>query len=201
MLDDELRSVAKILMTDDTDSPRQANVFDGEVRAGTSGDVEIKRLKEEPVTDEDEQTKGARWTELPLKKGAGRMEIVIARAFAEDLGDLLERNPEHFAALRAIVEGRSADATDAHKRDLTKWCYLMPDGSPRDHVKLLVAAAVRDTPEGPVVVDPVDITRPEDAAVLRQAAQEMKKVAKKGWAYLERQVFETGPGDENGQVR
>jgi hypothetical protein len=149
----------------------------------------------------DEQRDGARWAELPLKKDAGRMEVVRARFVARNLRDLLERHPEHFASLRAIVEGRPGEVTEAHRRDLEKWYYLLPDGSPRPNIKLVMAAALRDAADGPVIVDPLDPSRPQDAVVLRRADEELERIARKGWAALKRRVFGDGRDDGRGPER
>jgi hypothetical protein len=159
----------------------------------------MKWLREEPVAEEgEEQREGARRTKLPLKKDAGRMEIVRARFVARNLSDLLERHPEHFASLRAIVEGRAGDVTEAHRRDLEKWHYLLPDGSPRPNIKLVMAAALRDAADGPVVVDPLDPTRPQDAVVMRRADEELERIAREGSADLKRRVFGDGRDDGRG---
>jgi hypothetical protein len=64
-----------------------------------------------------------------------------------------------------------------------------------------MAAAVRDTGEGPVVVNPFDPTRPEDAETIQHAEAELQKIARKGWADLKRQLFDDGNDDKSGQVR
>ncbi len=166
------------------------------------GAADREWLREEPVTEEgEEKRKGARWTELPLKKDAGRMEIVMARFLARYVRDLLERHPEHFVSLRAIVEGRPGEVTAAHRRDLKKWHYLLPDGSPNPKIKLIMTAALRDAADGPVVVDPLSASCPEDAAVMRRADEELERIARKGWAALKRRVFGDGRDDGRGPER
>lgn len=192
----DIPSGAMAGMTGDESAPRQAGAADARVR-GRGRAVAVREwLREGPVTEEgEEKRKGARRAELPLKKHTGRMEIVRARFVARELTDLLERHPDHFTALRAIVDGRPEEATEAHRRDLREWLYLLPDGSPRPNVRLIMAAAVRDTPDGPVIVDPLDAARPEDAVVMKRADEELERIKRKGWAELKRRVFGDGRDD------
>ena len=132
---------------------------------GKRGAATMQRLREGLVTDEEEKKrKGARWTELPLKRDAGRMEMVIARSIARDLTDLLEHHPDHFLALWSIVEGRSSQVTDRIDETLQNGPIFCPMALRAANVVLIMAAALRDAADGPVVVNPLDATRPDDAA-------------------------------------
>jgi hypothetical protein len=118
------------------------------------------------------EEKPAMEAELPLKKGVGRMEYANARGVAGLLRDLLARDPALFGALRAIVEGRPGEAGPPQRRALTRRTFLARDGSPDPQVKAVMLAAVRDTPDGAVLVDPFAASRPEDVEALRRAEGE-----------------------------
>jgi hypothetical protein len=139
----------------------------------------ISRLREERVQEDEKEKKPAHRQELPLKKGGDRLEMVDARAWEEMLRRLLEREPERFQALRAIVEGRPDEASPQHRRDLRSRGYLSRDGSPHPRVKTVLAAALRDTPDGPAIVDPFDVRSTEDAAALRQADDQLAAFKRK----------------------
>jgi len=142
--------------------------------AGVAEPGKMNRLRKKRMSEGDEERKPAYRAELPLKKGGGRIEMAEARATEREVRDLLERHPDHFRALRALVEGRPEEAGKQHVRDLRKWAFLLLDGSIRPAVKAVMAAAVRDTPDGPAVVYSLDLSRPEDAATVDRAEKELK---------------------------
>ena len=74
----------------------------------------------------------------------GRRAGWMKARFWEDAGaNLLERNPAHFHALRAIVEGCPEEAGLRHRRDLQRWYFLSEDGSPNPKAKAILTAALR----------------------------------------------------------
>jgi hypothetical protein len=105
---------------------------------------------------------------LPLKNGAGQMEAGWVRNWEKSMRSLLEQNPEHFRALYAVVEGRSEEVDKALIRDLKRWAYIRRDGSPHPDVRAVMVAAVRETPDGLSLVDPVDVRTPEQAAAVKR---------------------------------
>ena len=145
----------------------------------------MKRLREEPV-DEREKKDRAYRAKLPLKKDAGRIEIREAQACERELRNLLEEHPDHFRSLRAMVEGRNESVTKTHRRDLTKWLFLLPDGTPVPAIAAVMRAAVRDTPDGLALAFPIDLTKPGDAATMSRAETELDAVRQKGLAKLRR---------------
>jgi hypothetical protein len=157
--------------------------------------------REGRVQVEDKEEKPAMEAELPLKKGGDRIEASSARFWEEDLRDLLERDPEHFRALRAIVEGRPDEASPQHCRDLREWAYLSRDGSPHPKVKAVLLAAVRDTLDGPAIVDPLDVSRPEDAATLRQAEKKRAESLREGEKRIWRDIQRLGDDPDQGLGR
>jgi hypothetical protein len=146
--------------------------------AGMAESGKMNRVRKKRVSEDDKEKKPAHRAELPLKKGGGRIEMVNAHATERELRHLLERDPEHFRALRALVEGRPAEVSKEHLRDLRKWAFVMRDGSIRPAVKAIMTAAVRDTPDGPALVYPLDLSNPEDAATAARVEKEFDKAGR-----------------------
>ena len=161
----------------------------------------MKPITEEPVQEDEKEERPAHRAELPLKRDAGRMEMVIARGIARDLRELLERDPGHFQALQAIVEGRPEEASPQQRHELEEWSLLLPDGSPRPNVKVILAAALRNTPDGPAIIDPVTANCPEEAATLRRADEELEEISRKGYGRLWRQLSDHEEDLGQGQSR
>jgi hypothetical protein len=143
--------------------------------AGMLESGKMNRVRKKRVSKDDKGKKPAYRAELPLKKDGGRIEMANAHATERELRDLLERDPEHFRALRALVEGRPEEVSREHLRDLRKWAFVMRDGSIRPAVKAIMTAAVRDTPDGPALVYPLDLSNPEDAATAASVEMEFDK--------------------------
>src|SRR5262249_19086721 len=87
-------------------------------------------LREERVQEDEKGKKLAYREKVPLKNDAGRLKIGSARCWEDDLRHLLEKDPEHFRALRAIVEGRADEVSKEQLRFLRKHPFLGPDLTP-----------------------------------------------------------------------
>jgi hypothetical protein len=131
----------------------------------------LKKKEEKPAYEQ----------ELPLKKTGRRIEVDTARRWERGLDHMLHRHPELFQALRAVNEGRPGEATDRQRRRLIKAGYLQRDGSPKLDVADVMTAALRVPGDGGIVmVDPVDINKPEDKATLERAEDALAK-RREGW--------------------
>jgi hypothetical protein len=149
---------------------------------------------------DEEKTKGAGdRLELPLKNGAGQMDVSWARIFQESLRHLLERHPEHFHALRALSEGRNEEVSKEHLRDLKRWDFVLKDGSPNPTFKAVMSAAYRETPDGSAIVDPVEVKTPENAAALQQFDTRAEKQYAKSLKRLLRRFLEDDMGEGKGR--
>lgn len=125
---------------------------------------------------------------VPLKHG-GQMEIGWARAWESSLRRLLEDRPDHFRSLHALVEGRGGEVSLEHRRDLKRWSYLLKDGTVHPGIQAIMTAAVRQTPDGLAIVDPVNLNNREDAAVLKQFGEQLERRARTAPKRLLRRLF------------
>jgi hypothetical protein len=128
-----------------------------------------ERLKEEEY---DQMTQMI----LPLKNGAGQMRLVSARAAQEELRLLLQHEPELFAALRALVEGRVGEVRRDQHQALMEGGYLTRSGGVRGDLKAIMTAGFRETDVGPVIEEPLDLTNPEHAAIVHQRDQKFQQM-------------------------
>ena len=154
------------------------------------------------VPEEEKEPK--RLPDLPLKKSGEPMDVWDARQWEEHLRELSEKHPKHFQALRSLVEGRGEEVKEGQLRDLRKWGYLARDRSPLSGVKAIMEAAYRETPDGPALVDPIDLRTPEDAATLQQAEEQMDEMRQRGIdriARIMRRRFNKDQGDDKGRPR
>jgi hypothetical protein len=125
---------------------------------------------------------------LPLKKDAGQMEVGWARRWEDGLRDLLENDPHLFRALEALVLGRPEEVSEQQFRELKESIYVLPDGSPHPDVKSIMTAACRQTPEGPAVVDPMDVRTPGEAAAVQHFDDQREKRRRRGVDRLRRRL-------------
>jgi hypothetical protein len=156
---------------------------------------------EGPVHEDQKKNKAAYRAELPLKRGAGRIEMRAAEEWERELRDLLERDPEHFAALRALVEGRPEEVTREQRRLLRKWDFLGRDLAPLPNVKAVMMAAVRDTPDGTALVFPLDLASPVDAIAHKRAEDELAQGFDAGMQRLVREVSREDEDQGKGRPR
>ena len=139
----------------------------GTLRSGSPlGEEPIDRNGKEPrrrITDD---------TIVPLRNDAGAMRAVEVRTQQEDLHVLFDEYPKHFEAFHAIVEGRGDDVPDRLRRDLKEWHFLGESGAPNPLSAAVMNAAVRDVPDGMILVDPVRYETPEDAVAMERFDRE-----------------------------
>lgn len=127
-----------------------------------------------------EETNRRRGPVMPLKKDGGELRAEWARAWQEELGDLLEDHPEHFRALHALVEGRGEEVRDEVLRQLQEWDYLGRDLLPAPNVRAVMKAAVRVTGDGFTVVDPIRYRNREDVATAEQLDAHARERRRRG---------------------
>jgi hypothetical protein len=87
-----------------------------------------------------------------------------------------------------LVERRPEEVTEQQSRDLRKWGFLARDRSPLPGARAIIEAAYRETPEGPVIVDPIDVSNPEHAATLQRAEDQLERIRKGGLDRLIRRL-------------
>ncbi len=153
---------------------------------------------EERLPGEEEKPGRKAWrdlreTKMPLKSG-GEMELGWARSWEEDLRLLLERHPEHYRTLQALVDGRREEASDQHIRDLQKGPFLDEAGMPRPDVQAIMKAAHRDTPDGPTLVDPLAVRTPEAAELVQEHDDKYEKRKMTAARHLVRKLLDQDDG-------
>ena len=111
-------------------------------RQGRSPAKAPEQLREERLGEEEKKQDLSRTTRMPLKQGAGTMGVGGARLLQVSLRNLLERHRHLFRAFHAIVEGRGTEVSKEHRRDLKRWYFIRPDGSPNPAYKAVLTAAL-----------------------------------------------------------
>jgi hypothetical protein len=115
---------------------------------------------------------------VPLKNGVGRIAIGDARYAQEELRLLMTSaevdGPGLVTALHALAEGRR-DAVSREQREiLQKRQFIDRAGELRPRIKAVVLAGYRQTPAGPVITEPLDLSNPEHEAAARRDAEEQE---------------------------
>ncbi len=147
--------------------------------------------REGPLTKEEKRPK------LPLKRTGGLIDVGLASAAVTHLRRLLEEHPREFQALVAVADGRQEEVSRATLAMLHKAGYVRKDGSPLPVVAEVLLAAYRpDTPDGPCVVDALDLGGSEDAATVARLEKKREDRARKGPRRLLRDLSRQ-EGDED----
>lgn len=136
-----------------------------------------EQLTEEHLTEKEKKQPAP---SLPLKNGAGEMDMNSARSWEEHVRDLMQRYPEHFRALIAVLDGHADELSKEHRRDLIRWSYLLRDGSPHPDIQAIMTAAYRQTPDGPCLVDPLDPKTPEDVTAMLRYDEHLEMLRQQG---------------------
>jgi hypothetical protein len=132
------------------------------------------QLREELLTKKEERRK------LPLKRTGKLMDVGLASAAVAHLRMLLEEHPSEFQALIALTEGRTAGISPATITMLHESGYIQVDGSPLPVVAEALQAAYRSaTPDGPCIVDALDLKTEEDAAMVARFEERREKGVQK----------------------
>ena len=172
-----------------------------EARQGTRLVAAAYPLKEERLEEKEDKPDPRIGPTLPLKKGVGHMEAGWARAWEKHLRDLLEEYPEHFRALQALVEGCGGGVSKQQLRELREWGYLARDRSPLPDVQAIMMAAFRKTPDGPCLVDPIDVKTPEAAATVQRFDEQGDEGRRRGMDRLLRRLRDQDPEQGNDRSR
>jgi hypothetical protein len=147
------------------------------------------RVSEERLGVEKKKEGLTRHSKVTLKNGAGLMDLGGARCLEDGLRDLLERYPEHFRAFHAIVEGRGEEVSKELQREMKRWGLLRSDGSPNPVFESVMVASYRETPDGPAIVDPVDLSTQDDVTALKRFDEQAEKQHSKGMTQLLRKLI------------
>jgi len=113
-------------------------------------------LREKQSVAEDEADH-PKYPSVPLKRGAGEMDMGWVRSWETILRRLSEQQPEQFQALVAMHEGRTDVVSKDMRKELRKCGYLGRRLSVLPSVSAVLSASLRKTEDGLCVVDPVDI--------------------------------------------
>jgi hypothetical protein len=157
------------------------------------------QFREERLVEEQKGRPRDDEPEMPLKNGGGRMSVIETRILEGVLRGFLEKDPEHFRALWALVDGRKAEVSKQQIRDLRRDLLLGRDLNPLPDVQAVMTAAVRDTPDGLCLVDPIDVRSAEDAAIVRHWDEELERRRQKGAGQLWRKIFRDDKGNDRGR--
>lgn len=141
-----------------------------------------KPLKEERVQNQDENNTRPQRQPLPLKNDQGEMPVDWARLLAFKLDELLRSDADQFAALKALVEGRPQDVSKAHERALRKKAFITTAGDLLPNLERVMRASYKETLNGPVIEDPVEVRSLKHGIQLVDAEDGMTQAVEKGLA-------------------
>lgn len=147
----------------------------------------INPLREEHLGEEEKSE--PRRPELPLKRSGERRELSSTRMREDYVRSLLEQQPAHFRALVSLVKGDEEGVTEQRIEDLKSWYYLEGDGTVKPGIRDIIESAYRETPDGPCIVNPFDVTNPADAATLQRANEQLAERQQGGAERMRRAIF------------
>lgn len=122
------------------------------------------RLTEESLPESDGDRIGRMI--LPLKNGAGRLRVNLVRFVQSELLLILREEPELLPVLYALAEGRGDGGNPEQRERIRKWGLLTRSGEPRPEIRAVMLAGYRQTPAGPVITEPLDLSDPKHAAAI-----------------------------------
>jgi hypothetical protein len=134
---------------------------------------------------------------VPLKNGAGYMRIASARRAQEDVSFVLREDPKLFTALYALAEGRDGEVSREQRQELMEWETVATGGKLRPDIKAVMLAGYRDTPAGPVMTEPLDLSNPEHAAIVEQLDKEEEASSRRGRVRFRLEVARRMQQDKN----
>jgi hypothetical protein len=138
----------------------------GECNPGNAADAPAG-LREERLGEEEDDR-----AILPLKNGAGRMRSIDVRLAQEELRFLLKDDPELFKAFHALAEGRGKEVSQKQRLALRQWQSEVREGGLRPaELKAVILAGYFDTPAGPGISEPFDLSNPEHEAIAERIRQ------------------------------
>ena len=150
--------------------------------------------KEGPLTEEEKRPK------LPLKKAGALMDVELASLVVMQLRRLLEEHPREFQALVALADGRTEEVSRTTITMLHKDRYVRRDGSLLPVIAEVLRAAYRPaTPDGPCVVDALDLRGAEDAATVERVEKKRETRARKGPRRLLRDLSREDGDEDRGR--
>ena len=109
---------------------------------------------------------------LSLKNGA-QIEARDGKLYYGFLCSLLAEEPEVFRGLLAFAQDQNRAMLPGHRvRLMFLGGYLEPDGSIMPKVRDVLLSAYKETPDGPMLVNPFFLSRPEQARELERMETE-----------------------------
>jgi hypothetical protein len=142
--------------------------------AATPGKLTEERLEEERPGD----------VIVPLKNGCGQISIGQARYAQEELRLLMTSTevdgPGLVSALHALAEGRHDSVSGEQREILQKRQFIDRAGEVRPRVKAVILAGYRQTPAGPVITEPLDLSKPEHEAASERHGEYMEALYRQG---------------------
>jgi len=117
---------------------------------------------------------------LKLKKVGRSVDVRRVAAEIKMLRRFMEACPQEFQALVSLTEGRKEGIGRTTMTILRKCGYVRRDGSPVPYFADLLKAAYRPaTPDGPCLVDPLDLRSSQDVALVENAERQTAEDAKR----------------------
>jgi hypothetical protein len=105
---------------------------------------------------------------LPLKNGAGQMELGAGRAAVQDLRMILGHEPELLTALHSLAEGRRSRVMQEQIRTLKEMEFVTRSGQVRPDIRAVMIAGYRDEAGRPFIDEPFDLRDPQHAAIAQR---------------------------------
>lgn len=162
-------------------------------RAGTLiGQGPVARKKDDLTPPRDR---------MLLKKSGEKVEVRWAQMWEARVRKLLEKHPWHFQTLHRLVEGDKENVSKRQLKELREWGYLAPDYSPLPGVQAVMHAAFRLTPDGPCIVDPLDVKTSEDMAIMQRVDDQLGAIRAKGLEHLYRRLADKNEEEDKGHAR
>ena len=122
---------------------------------------------------------------LKLKNGASA-SIASALETWDSLDCMLDTEPELFAALLALAQGRPQEADPEQVKLLPKGSLFGSDGEVLPEVRDVLESGLQITKEGPVLANPFKLETETDRLIVERTAREMAKSAREFGQQLRR---------------
>jgi hypothetical protein len=122
---------------------------------------------------------------VPLMNGGGQISIGQARYAQEELRLLMTSTevdgPGLLTALHALAEGRRDAVSREQHEILQKRQFIDRAGEVRTRIKAVILAGYRQTPAGPVMTEPLDLSNPEHEAASERYKEFMEALHRQGF--------------------
>jgi hypothetical protein len=95
----------------------------------------------------------------------------------ESFVDMMDNCPRRFQSLLALAQGRPGDVVADDLEYFKEAGFVTPAGVLSSDVQSVLLSAYQETPEGPVLVNPVRLETPADRAAVEHAQQLLNRRA------------------------